>query len=85
MVFGYRLRGLLSPLLNGGDVGYFSDAVSRDATEVCEEFYETLQMLACNGVPLIFENCSRINYTTVVRSLLCIHAKQFNVYTVEMW
>jgi lysozyme family protein len=44
MVFGYRLRGLLSPLLNGGDVGYFSDAVSRDATEVCEEFYDTLKV-----------------------------------------
>lgn len=43
MVFGYRLRDLLSPLLNGDNIGYFSDAVSRDAPVVCEEFYDTLE------------------------------------------
>ena len=42
MVFGYRLRGLLSPLLNGGDIGCFLGTVSQGATEVCEEFYDTL-------------------------------------------
>ncbi len=43
MVFGYRLEGLLSPLLNEGDIGCFLDTVSRGATEVCEEFYATLE------------------------------------------
>jgi hypothetical protein len=44
MVFGYELRGLLSPLLNGGDIGCFLDTVSRGATEVCEEFYDALTL-----------------------------------------
>ena len=42
MVFGYRLRGLLSPLLNDGNIRWLLDTVSRGATEVCEEFYDTL-------------------------------------------
>ena len=42
MVFGYGSRGPLSPILNSGYNGCFSDAVSRVATEVCEEFYDTL-------------------------------------------
>jgi hypothetical protein len=43
MASGYRLRGLLSLLLNGDDIGCFLDTVSRGATEVCEEFYDTLR------------------------------------------
>ena len=49
MVFGYRLRGLLSPLLNGGDISCFLDTVSRGATEVCEEFYDTLILCISHG------------------------------------
>jgi hypothetical protein len=58
MVFGYRLRGLLSPLLNGGDIGYFLDAVSRDATEVCEEFYDTLSFDSLSPYTLFRQNKS---------------------------
>jgi hypothetical protein len=31
--------------MNGGDIGYFLDTVSRGATEVREEFYDTLLFL----------------------------------------
>ena len=49
MVFGYRFRGLLLPLLDGGDVSCFLETVSRGATEVCEEFYDTLTDIVLVG------------------------------------
>jgi hypothetical protein len=42
IVFGYRLRDLLSPSLNGSDIVRFLDTVSRALGEVCEEFYDAL-------------------------------------------
>ena len=45
MVFDYWSRGLLSPLLDDGDIGCFLDTVSRGAAEVCDEFYDTLYYL----------------------------------------
>ena len=37
-MFGYRLRGLLSLLLNGSRIDHFVIPVSWDVIEVCEEF-----------------------------------------------
>ena len=42
MVFRYRLRGLLLLLLNSSNNFYHSDTGFREATEVCESFYDTL-------------------------------------------
>jgi hypothetical protein len=42
MDFSYRLRSPLSLLLNDGDISCFLETGSRGATEVCEEFYDTL-------------------------------------------
>ena len=53
MVFGYRLRGLLSPLLNSGNTGWFLDTVFRSATEACEEFDDTLEYRGYSQHPLV--------------------------------
>lgn len=42
MVFNHRSKGPLLLLLNIGTTGFFSDAVSRVAAKVCDEFYDTL-------------------------------------------
>jgi hypothetical protein len=42
MVFRYRSRGLLLLLLNSSNNLYHSDTGFREATEVCESFYDTL-------------------------------------------
>jgi hypothetical protein len=44
MIFSYRSRGLLSLLLNDDDIGFLLDTVSWGATEVCESFYDTLEL-----------------------------------------